>query len=79
MKRDKVISIRVNSDLLEQFQEEVKKCTLTSDIWGRSRYYYSDGIRRSDFYQFTLADLLEEAMVKYLEEEHRNYLQLRKK
>ena len=78
MKRDKVISIRVNSDLLEQFQEEVKNCTLTSDIWGRSRYYYSDGIRHSEFKQFTVSDLLEEAMQKYLEEEHKNYLQRKK-
>ena len=78
MKRDKVISIRVNSDLLEQFQEEVKKCTLTSDLWGRSRYYYKDGIRPSEFKQFTISDLLEEAMQKYLEEEHKNYLQRKK-
>ena len=78
MKRDKVISIRVSSDLFERFQEEVKRNTLESDLWGRSRYYYSDGIRRSEFNQFTIADLLEEAMVKYLEEEHKNYLQRKK-
>ena len=77
MKRDKVISIRVSSELFERFQEEVKRNTLKR-YWRRSIYYYSDGIRRSDFNQFTVADLLEEAMVKYLEEEHKNSLQRKK-
>ena len=74
MKRDKVISVRVDSALYDRFQAEVKRMTLESDIWGRSKYYYSDGIRKSSFNQFTVADLLEEAMKKYLEEEHKNYL-----
>ena len=75
MKRDKVISVRVDSALYDRFKAEVKRMTDESDIWGRSRYYYRDGIRPSRFHQFTVADLLEEAMKKYLEEEHRNYLQ----
>ena len=78
MKRDKVISIRVDSALYDRFQAEVKRMTHESDIWGRSRYYYSDGIRSSGFHQFTVSDLLEEAMQKYLEEEHKNYLQRKK-
>lgn len=75
MKRDKIISIRVDSSLYDSFQAEVKRMTHESDLWYQSRYYYSDGIRTSSFNKFTVADLLEEAMKKYLEEEHKNYLQ----
>ena len=75
MKRDKVISIRVDSVLYNRFQAEVKRMTLESPSWRRSKYYYSDGIRTSFFNQFTVADLLEEAMKKYLEEEHKNSLE----
>ncbi len=68
--RDKLISIRVNSKLLEQVKKIIDAKTEVREGWGaRKIYYYRDEKRPYEYDKFTIADLLEEAMEKYLEEQ----------
>lgn len=67
--RDKLISIRVSSKLLAEFQKVVDSRTkVYGGRGGRKLYDYSDPERRNHHYsKFTVSDLLEEAMIKYVE------------
>ena len=68
--RNKLISVRVNSQLLEQVKRAIDKKTNVVESWGnRKVYYYRDSNRPHAYDKFTIADLLEEAMEKYLEEQ----------
>ena len=68
--RDKLISVRVNNQLLEQVKKAIDKKTQVVEGWGgRKTYYYRDSSRPYAYDKFTIADLLEEALEKYLEEQ----------
>ena len=70
MQRDKLISIRVNSKLLTKVKELIDKRTTVSESWGaRKIYHYSDKKRPYSYAKFTIADLLEEKLLEYLNEE----------
>lgn len=62
--RDKVISIRVNSNLLEKVNKKIDSHT-TVYRGVRNIYFYHDGIR-SFYDKFSLADLFEEKLKEYL-------------
>lgn len=68
MKRDKIISVRVNSDLLRQVKDRI--ASLTDVFSGSKRTYYTyQDLKRPNFYdQFTVSDLLEEKLKEYLAE-----------
>ena len=67
--RDKLISVRVNAKLLEEVKQKISTKTTVYESWGaRKIYHYHDSKRPHNTEKFTIADLLEEAMEKYLEE-----------
>ena len=66
--RDKIISLRVNSKILQRVQEKINQHTQLNNYWGRNYYRYSDPIRHNTYEKFTVADLLEEKLQEYLEE-----------
>ena len=66
MKRDKIISVRVNSTLLEQVQKIIDSRTQSYELRGVNHYIYKDeNGNRHD--KYTIADLLESAMREYIE------------
>ena len=66
MKRDKIISVRVNSDLLDKVQKIIDSRTYTLEIRGRNHYRYKSE-NRTEYEKYTIADLLESAMWEYVE------------
>ena len=67
--RDKLISVRVNAKLLEEVKQKISTKTTVYEGWcARKTYHYHDSKRPQATDKFTVADLLEEAMEKYLEE-----------
>ena len=68
MKRDKIISIRVNSDLYNAVLKRIESKTRVYSCWRSNFYEYRDGIRMYFRGKFTVADLLEEKFREYLEE-----------
>ncbi|MBR2622423.1 MAG: hypothetical protein IKC97_08660, partial [Clostridia bacterium] len=70
MQRDKLISIRVNSKLFNEVKKLIDSRTTVSESWGaRKIYHYSDKKRPYSYDKFTVADLLEEKLQEYLNEE----------
>ncbi len=65
MKRDKIISVRVNSELLEQVQEIINSRTHVFKGGNANHYHYidEDGFSHE---KYTIADLLESAMRNYI-------------
>lgn len=68
MKRDKLISLRVNSDLLEKVNNKIMSKTTIIQGSRRNYYHYHDDKRSGHFDKFTIADLLEEKLRSYLQE-----------
>ncbi len=66
MKRDKIISVRVNSALLEQVQKVIDSRTFVFEVRGINHYHYKDENGHSHD-KYTIADLLESAMREYIE------------
>ncbi len=66
--RDKVISLRVNSELLGKVNDVISSRTISfTGRGGRNYYTYRDGSGYA-YDKFTVADLLEDAMKKYVAE-----------
>ena len=68
--RDKVITIRVNSRLLEDVKCVIDSKTEVSNFWDRKYYRYHDEKRPNVYDKFTIADLFEEKLREYLEEQN---------
>ena len=65
MKRDKIISLRVDSELYNEVQKIINSRTEVYKGSHHNYYYYKDekGLTHD---KFTIADLLEEAMKQYI-------------
>ena len=67
--RDKNISVRVDSKLYEEFLKIVESKTEVYHGWGSRRIYnYRDPLLPYHYDKFTIADLVELALRKYIEE-----------
>ena len=66
MKRDKIISVRVNSDLLEEVQKAIDSRTHIFELRGIKHYHYKNENGQTHD-KYTIADLLESAMREYIE------------
>lgn len=69
LKRDKVISVRVNSELYDEVLKFIESKTKVYKCWNSNYYEYRDYKRRYWRGKFTVADLLEEKFEEYLAEE----------
>ena len=68
--RDKLISVRVNSRLLNEVKKIIDSKTEVHEIYGgRKLYSYHDSRRPNIWDKFTLADLLEEKLEEYINEQ----------
>ncbi len=65
MKRDKIISVRVNSELLDKVQKIIDSRTHVLNLRGINHYRYVDENGYSQD-KYTIADLLESAMKEYI-------------
>ena len=65
MKRDKNISVKVDSTLLKQVQKIIDSRTTVFEYLDRQHYHYLDENGYSHG-KYTIADLLEEAMREYI-------------
>ena len=70
--RDKLISVRISSKLLEKFKKLTDEKTEVSNYANRNRYHYrGKTLKESKYYnyvdKYSLADLLEEAIEILLE------------
>lgn len=66
MKRDKIISVRVDSSLFDQVQKIIDSRTTISHYEHRTYYIYRD--ENGKYHnKYTIADLLEKAMKEYIE------------
>lgn len=65
MKRNKIISVRVNCDLLEQVQAIIDSRTYSYELRGKNHYRYKDE-KGTAYEKYTIADLLESAMNEYV-------------
>ena len=68
MRRDKIISVRVNSDLYNEVLKRIESKTRVYRCSRSNSYEYRDGIRMYFRGKFTVADLLEEKFRQYLKE-----------
>lgn len=66
MRRNKIISVRVDSTLLEQVQKIIDSRTHVFKSRGINHYHYIDQNGYSHE-KYTIADLLESAMREYIE------------
>ena len=64
--RDKLISIRVNSRLLEQFNAIVQTKTQVSTYYGRKIITYEGKETYAGGGKFTVSDLLEKSLEEYI-------------
>ncbi len=64
--RDKLITIRVNSELYNQVLLRIDSFTSVDVFWEKKFYNYSDGKRCYFRNKFSIADLFEEKMREYL-------------
>lgn len=66
MRKDKIITVRVNSELFDEVQKIIDSHTYVFEWHGRNHYRYKDekGISHK---KYTIADLLESAMKEYIE------------
>ena len=68
--RDKLISIRVNGHLLNEVKKIIDSKTQVFEGYGaRKLYAYSDSKRPYSYDKFTIADLLEEKLEEYINEQ----------
>lgn len=65
MKRDKIISVRVDSNLLDEVQKIIDSRTQVFEARGIKHYHYKDEKGYSHD-KYTIADLLEQAMREYI-------------
>lgn len=65
MKRDKNISVKVDSTLLKQVQKIIDSRTTVFECLDRKHYHYIDEKGYSQG-KYTIADLLEDAMKEYV-------------
>ena len=66
LKRDKIITLRVNSDLLNRVNEKINKNTNSVESKFIKRYFNSLGGKFDSFSKVTLADLFEVALNEFL-------------
>ena len=66
MRRDKIISVRVDSSLLNEVQKIIDSRTYSYELRGRNHYRYKDE-NGTAYEKYTIADLLESAMKAYVE------------
>lgn len=66
MRRDKIISVRVDSSLLNEVQKIIDSHTYSYELRGRNHYRYEDE-NGTAYEKYTIADLLESAMNEYVE------------
>ena len=66
MRRDKIISVRVDSSLLNEVQKIIDSHTYSYELRGRNQYRYKDE-NGTAYEKYTIADLLESAMKAYVE------------
>lgn len=66
MRRDKIISVRVDSSLLNEVQKIIDSRTYSYELRGRNQYRYKDE-NGTAYEKYTIADLLESAMKAYVE------------
>jgi len=66
MRRDKIISVRVDSSLLNEVQKIIDSRTYSYELRGRNHYRYEDE-NGTAYEKYTIADLLESAMKAYVE------------
>ena len=64
--RDKLISIRVNSRLLDEFNVIVKSKTQTSTYYGRKIITYEGKENYAGGGKFTVSDFLEKSLEEYI-------------
>ena len=64
--RDKLISVRVNSRLLEEFNAIVKSKTRVSTYYGRKIIEYEGKTTYERGGKYTISDLLEAALEEYV-------------
>lgn len=78
MKRERVITIRVNEELYQKTLETIEKKTVEREKNGRKTYWnvcYGFGHNRKG--KFTLADLMEHAMKEFLQVSEESQYRLR--
>ncbi len=66
MRRDKIISVRVDGSLLNKVQKIIDSRTYSYELRGRNHYRYKDE-NGTAYEKYTIADLLESAMNEYVE------------
>ena len=66
MRRDKIITVRVNSKLFDEVQKIIDSHTYGFELRGRNHYRYTDE-KHTYHGKYTIADLLESAMEEYIE------------
>lgn len=68
-KRDKIISIRVSSELLQKAQRIIDNYTTTYNGRGNKKNYYTRLPNKGGSWKkYSIADLLEDALKKFIEE-----------
>ena len=68
MKRDKIITLRQDSNLLKQVQEIIDKHTRVEESY-HHKYYYCDLAPRGWLSnKYTIADILEKALIDFVEQ-----------
>ena len=68
--RDKLISVRVNARLLNEVKKIIdNKTEVYEGYGGRKLYTYHDSKRPNTWDKFTIADLLEEKLEEYINEQ----------
>ena len=72
MKRDKLISLRQNSELLNQVQKIIDKHTEVSEYSGRKFYYCDLTVRGWISNKYTISDIFEEALIRFVAEHKRD-------
>ena len=71
MKRDKVITLRVRSDLYNKANEIIENNTKTYETYKTKRYFNNLPAKYRDLYRiskFSIADLLEKALKEFIED-----------
>lgn len=70
MKRTKIISVRVNEELYNKVQEEIKKNETKYTVYYantiRNRYKHTDKDGREHYDKFTIADIVENAFKEFI-------------
>ena len=69
MKRDKILSIRQNSELLNKVKTIIDKHTVVEEFYNH-KYYHCDLKKKwlSLSNKYSISDIVEEALLKFVEE-----------